>query len=94
MPDPIVSTLAAAGIVAMCGCDHPRVHDRICQECGLPNLAAVITFQPVVRVLSPSAAEIRRCEIWGCEHHHHALGRCRQHYDAQRRDLTPRDCCA
>lgn len=94
MPDSIVSTLAAAGVVAMCGCDSAEVVDRHCLTCGLPNLVAILAWQPAVRVLGPSADTIRRCDLWGCEHHHHALGRCRHHYDAERRVLTVRDSCA
>lgn len=97
MPEtsPTVARLAAAGVVAMCGCDpSPEIVDRHCSGCGLPSLQAILAFQPVVRVLSESADSIRRCDLWGCEHHHHALGRCRRHYDAERRDLTARDSCA
>jgi hypothetical protein len=82
----VLPSIASSDVVMMCGCSNPEIDDRTCRRCGLPNLVAILSFRPVVRVLDAATAdEIRRCDLWGCEHHHHAKGRCRQHYDADRR---------
>lgn len=75
--------------VLMCGCAQPKTSDRMCLACGRPVLAAILGFAPVVRVLDAATVdEIRRCDLWGCGLHHHAKGRCRKHYDADRRGAT------